>query len=1294
MASKPELFLPQDFPPDASQLYDMEQLLLFEVRHLAYQERQRKKESRVFATWLDREKGHLQQSFRRLREPPTGVLHQVHQQLTTTAEEISHNGTGLVTMKIQQKLPLRPDLQVQVQGHCATLTEYQFPIVEVMLEDADVELEREGKLQQEIATSEPVQIAEALSSFWNRYWRRDDVQRQETLEAWPEFTDLMQTLPPLPQMAVEEDDFRQWKASALSMKSQSSRGICGWYADELRFLAKAERPLRDLLRCFAHMDRFPAWMMQARIIPVKKHDQAETASAIRPITVLAMIYRYWARTTSRRMLRWWALHWPISISGFLPHRSPNHLVYHVQHEIEKIHNNIEERQLGGLTLDLIKAFNQLPQQPARALLLRLGVPQLWVTIWFNSITTMARWWHVSGSLHSAGTGTTGFPEGDPWSVNAMLTINRLWVHLIDHPDLVANSYADNWAYAVYNPEVHEEAIANTVRLTRAIRVQIDWNKTWGWSTDEQHKNALQRVANQMLPPTVTLQMVPHARELGYIMHYRRKQFRGTQEDRHQQALRRLSKLARQDLHLDVIGQLAQQAGINKALFGVHVYVPGQNFFKDLRTAIARALVPGANTNPLLALTTVTKRVQDPELYVIVQALKAARRYLHHSNEMQQVQFLRLAAQAPPLAQHIYGPAQALRHYVQRLGWLIDRSGFLHIDGFLKHSLMNDDLHTIIAYAKQAWMEDVCLGLTRKNWRNAPQIDAPATLALFAKFSDHDRKLLARECIGSFHTQTQKAKFDQHTDESCLLCGQPDSLEHRLFECASTLAVHEKFPGLVEQLLEQDPIIYHLPLVYEEPNMEFHRFLHHQMIELNWETPSQTPERRGIYYTDGSCVHPQHPGLRWAAYSITWDGATAQEAKNIDWLHMNFDPSPWHKVVALGTCPGKQTIPRAELEAIIQIVARDPQAEIVTDSAYAIHAVDKVRLAAHKKDLHHLAGFDQLGRLFDLFARTSGRPTIRKVRAHQQRVHTMSYELLRDVVGNSFADVTAKRAAQELGGPWKRDQQQRIQLRREQLRFLEQQLHFRLAHCQTRASAMEELTKPEEHEKDDLTWKQRLIGYEPSGSTWRSPQECPDWRILYAAPWGFTFCSLVWQWLATLEWPSDAPPCTGKAPIGISWLELAINFYLQTKKNIPINCATKPGTFDFRAEDTHQTFTNDTTNMWKMAQSLRRCVQCLHRLAPHRIYPAECCCTVKSLYVQVGTAHAGGLSTRPKMQLQKLTLETLHHWQSLTPPGRYPDWPSIEPTLFPWSLPEDLSHRCPLVMYRDLAREIKRVRAGK
>ena len=519
VASKPELFLPQDLPPDASQLYDMEQLLLFEVRHLAYQERQRKKESRVFATWLDREKGHLQQSFRRLREPPTGVLHQVHQQLTTTAEEISHNGTGLVTMKIQQKLPLRPDLQVQVQGHCATLTEYQFPIVEVMLEDADVELEREGKLQQEIATSEPVQIAEALSSFWNRYWRRDDVQRQETLEAWPEFTDLMQTLPPLPQMAVEEDDFRQWKASALSMKSQSSRGICGWYADELRFLAKAERPLRDLLRCFAHMDRFPAWMMQARIIPVKKHDQAETASAIRPITVLAMIYRYWARTTSRRMLRWWALHWPISISGFLPHRSPNHLVYHVQHEIEKIHNNIEERQLGGLTLDLIKAFNQLPQQPARALLLRLGVPQLWVTIWFNSITTMARWWHASGSLHSAGTGTTGFPEGDPWSVNAMLTINRLWVHLIDHPDLVANSYADNWAYAVYNPEVHEEAIANTVRLTRAIRVQIDWNKTWGWSTDEQHKNALQRVANQMLPPTVTLQMVPHARELGYIMHY-------------------------------------------------------------------------------------------------------------------------------------------------------------------------------------------------------------------------------------------------------------------------------------------------------------------------------------------------------------------------------------------------------------------------------------------------------------------------------------------------------------------------------------------------------------------------------------------------------------------------------------------------------------------------------------------------------------------------------------------------------------------------------------------------------
>ena len=772
---------------------------------------------------------------------------------SVTATKIHHDGTGLVTMCISQPLPLRPELPISIHETPATLIFYDFPHVEIMLEDVEVNLPKEAILRQEQATAEPQGVADALTAFWNQYWRRDSKNEQASLQPWKDFQSLMNQLPPLPQATIHTIEIPDWRNSIKSLKSQSSRGICGWYADELRYIAKFDQQLADLASVLNNLNHFPSWLMQARIIPVQKYAGANTASAIRPITVLAMIYRLWARTTSRRMLQCWAQHWPSGVTGFLPHRSPEHLVYFLQHALEKIHLGFDTSCLGGVTLDLVKAFNQLPHQPCKALLLRLGTPEPWVNIWFRSITSMCRMWHVGGSLHSGGLGTTGFPEGDPWSVNAMLSINRLWVHLLEDVHIIANSYADNWAYASYCPNSHSQAVQQTMRLTAAIKVQIDWKKTWAWGTNEEQVSALKNVCSFHMPQFVELQMVPHARELGYILHYRRRQYRGTQQERHEQALKRLARLAKADLPVDVAGLIAQQAGLHKALFGVHIYVPGQKFFTDLRTAIAKVLVPGKNTNPFLALTTVTPRIQDPEVFAIMQAIKSAHRFLHHVSAEEQQTFFQIAAMAPKLANQITGPAQALRHYVQRLGWQIDRAGMLHIDGFLKLSLMWADQTQLILSVHKAWMENLTHELTRKNWRNAPQIDPHATLMCLRKFSDQDRKILAREMIGSFHTQEQKSKFDDHTDVSCLLCGMQDSLEHRIFECSSTSAVLDKFPEVVQFLLEHDPILYHLPMIFEEQHHELHRFLHHQQVPVSGKIhPLQTRNSADTTQMDLAC----------------------------------------------------------------------------------------------------------------------------------------------------------------------------------------------------------------------------------------------------------------------------------------------------------------------------------------------------------------------------------------------------------------------------------------------------------
>ena len=241
---------------------------------------------------------------------------------------------------------------------------------------------------------------------------------------------------------------------------------------------------------------------------------------------------------------------------------------------------------GGVTLDLIKCFNQLPQAPCRELMMALGVPPIAVTIWYSSISAMTRWWVLQGGLHPAGLGTCGVPEGDPMSVVAMLCVNNLWTFLLDRPSMTTNAFADNWAYATSAPRDHRMAVLQTLRLTRALKVSIDFDKTWCWSTNDEHKKVLQQVANELLPAGQGLQAVLHARELGYITHYRRVQFRGTQQERHTVRLKRLRKLQKQGFDLTTAAQIARQSRIHKALFGAHLYLPGKKFFRGLRSAIS------------------------------------------------------------------------------------------------------------------------------------------------------------------------------------------------------------------------------------------------------------------------------------------------------------------------------------------------------------------------------------------------------------------------------------------------------------------------------------------------------------------------------------------------------------------------------------------------------------------------------------------------------------------------------------------------------------------------------------
>ena len=1021
--------------------------------------------------------------------------------------------------------------------------------------------------------------------------------------------------------------------------------------------------------------------MLSKVTPVSKVHDADSAAQVRPITVMSLIYRIWGRVTTKGIATAWAASFPSAVSGFLPGRSAEQLLYHLQHRLELIHSEESPATLGGLTLDLVKCYNQVPRYPGRLALLKLQVPPRWVNIWFQSLQMLQRWWVLNGHLVPCDMSSTGIPEGDSWSVLTMLALNRLYVSHLQCDGVYVNAFADNWSYAADPPDAHEEAITRTIDLTTSLRVQIDWEKTWGWGTTPRHIAALRRAA-QHVRPDLQLQIATNARELGYILHYRRQQFRGTQKKRHDQARARLKKMSYHGYSVTTMAQLAQQAVLPKAFFGVHIYVPGQHYFDEMRTSLCQALCPGGNANPKLVIASMADKLMDPEVYVILQALRAARRYLHSATDDWKQSFLSLASRRPLEAQQITGPARALRHYVQRLGWSITKQGNLLIDPWTSVSLVNMDFGLLKLLVERDWAEDISRSLTRNHWRNAPALDCSTTVNLCKTFNDTERACLVRELSGGFLLQSRKAKFNDDLDESCPLCGQEDSTEHRVLYCPALEEARLRHCETIQWLQEMGPIHLHLPFAFQHADSQMTSTLlrAQPMPDLHFATSCTSRPR---FYTDGSCLHPSHPQIRWAAFGIVQDLRNPTDWSYEDLLHPPEDRQMFH-VVAVGLCPGRQTIQRAELEAVTLLLEHDTDIDVYTDSAYVIAQTEKILKGAPLSDFSLQPNYDQLQRLYMALHATERVPGIWKVQAHQQIDNTLAYDDLLHATGNNYVDEVAKRAVNTLGGPFQTALRQQAADYLELRKQLSQHLRLRLDLNNLRTLRISQQNQPPvDDESDTESALHRLVTWQVHPPFWTADCNLRDDRVLFASFWGFEFSSLVHQWLSLLTWPAEPDSFAGKTPVGITWTELAINFLLVTQRLIPINTSCVQGKPCYEVPRPDNTLTEDQMTLGKMTDSLRNCTRQMVMLHPKAFLPTIKTRTVRSLYMLNGDGYVHGFSRRPQMPYQNETMKSIMHWLRSRDELAYPPILNVPPLLLPWSQPDEFGQWTPMQMYNQL-----------
>lgn len=139
-----------------------------------------------------------------------------------------------------------------------------------------------------------------------------------------------------------------------------------------------------------------------------------------------------------------------------------------------------------------------------------------------------------------------------------------------------------------------------------------------------------------------------------------------------------------------------------------------------------------------------------------------------------------------------------------------------------------------------------------------------------------------------------------------------------------------------------------------------------------------------FYTDGSCPFPQLADRSLCTWSVVWDSLDDDvERSHIASLVKDRDIIPKSLVpIQASLVQGPQTVNRAELTAILQIVRSVECAVIHSDSAWAISAFESVReapfpeLHANKPNSDLLLGLCELAKERDLTA-----SDLRKIKSH-------------------------------------------------------------------------------------------------------------------------------------------------------------------------------------------------------------------------------------------------------------------------------------------------------------------------
>ena len=275
-------------------------------------------------------------------------------------------------------------------------------------------------------------------------------------------------------------------------KTGTARGLDGFSVLELKALSDDLKVmLLSLLNNITQTGQWPDKLLDAAVTLLAKVPQPDSAKDARPITVLATLYRVWARCLAAKIYAHLLPVLPPDLYGSIPGKSAMDLAWILQNELETaLHTG---KHVAGFSLDLSKAYNTISREVMGMLASRLGWPTSVVNAYKNFLSGVRRHFRIVDQLFPPCVSEVGVPEGCPLAVLSMIIVTcAVSSQVQESHKIPMRSYVDNWRVQSDDPHLACEATSTVASATQKIGLILSLDKTVGYATHKNFRGVLRR----------------------------------------------------------------------------------------------------------------------------------------------------------------------------------------------------------------------------------------------------------------------------------------------------------------------------------------------------------------------------------------------------------------------------------------------------------------------------------------------------------------------------------------------------------------------------------------------------------------------------------------------------------------------------------------------------------------------------------------------------------------------------------------------------------------------------------